>query len=118
MGKCNSIDKQRIKRIVQFIQYIQSLKSSDQQTVLKKINNTQIDYISEICLNFLSSNINTGYTKISLLAKFRNYIHKLSSRSVSYKTKRIIITSLKGLYILKILLPLTLQVLNSIVSSL
>lgn len=94
------------------------MKSSEQQLALRNINNHQIDLISEICLNFLNSNIKTSYSKLNLLAKFRNYLHKLSSKSISHKLKRNILSSLQGLYILKLLLPVSLQALNILLSSL
>ena len=68
--------------------------------------------ISEIVLNFLNNNIKTDVKSYTFFKRLKESLHVLPKNNKSYIFKCQLLTSLKGLQILKLLLPLVSITLN------
>ena len=106
------IDEERLILIKKFIEKYLSIKLEKRGLI--DFTKEEIDFVSEICLNFLKTNIKAGFTKISLLKKVRNEIRLLSRKKFGRGIKRKILKSLKGIHLLNILLPIALDNISSL----
>ena len=96
-----------------FIKKILELKKNrDRLAYLKQIKNKEIDFISEIILNFIKKRIPVDYQNFSRLKKIEQFMKEFIKNKKAYKLKKKLILSLKGLYLLSVLFPLALKVLS------
>lgn len=103
------VNSKRFKKISNFIKTILKLKHSERIIYFKTITKTEIDILSEIVLNFIKTNIKVDSKAYNLLKRLQVEIGKLAKSKVSYKIKREIIRSIKGLNIINILLPFAIK---------
>jgi len=101
--------------IGEFVRGLLSLNTAALVKYLKSLKNKEIDYTSEIVLNFLNGRIGTNCNTLKALLRMRNDLHILASKSTSYKNKKLVLNSLRGLNIIKVLLPLALDRLDSLI---
>ena len=102
------------KLMKSFISKILSFKkTTDRLSYLKKITRREIDYVSEIVLNFLKNKIHFAYREFSKLKKIKNFMREFVKNKKAYKIKKSLILSVKGLYLLNVLLPLASKTLDS-----
>ena len=106
------ISDERLYNLKEFIIKLNSLSHFNRLSYLKTIKSNEIDLISEIVLNFLNSNIKSDVKSYTFLKRLREILYILVNKSKSYISKRKILNSLKGLQILKLLLPLVSITLN------
>lgn len=116
MGFEKGITKDKIKKIVSFLESLKHSKLKDRHIFISKLENREIDYISEICLNLLHLNIKPPHSKISLLNRLKTVIQALISKTKSYKIKKKLLSSIKGLQLLNIILPIALKTLSNYIS--
>ena len=112
----NTVDKNRIINIKQFIEHVNKLDNTEKQIYLANLEPQEIKYVEEILNNFLQENIKIGYEKISLLGKLKNVIYDLISNSKSDRYKKKILSSIKGLYIITILFPAAIRTLGDLIA--
>jgi hypothetical protein len=106
--------KTHLKNLLTYLLYINKLPASKKIQHFQKISKKRLDYISEIILNFLNSNIKTDNSIINKLQPLREILHKIASKKTSLVLKKHIISSLKGIYILHTLLPLTIKIISNL----
>ena len=75
---------------------------------LKNISSREIEIIEEILVNVIKGNIPLNIKVFKLLKRVKKHMYYLISSKVSHGTKKLILSSLKGLQILNLVLP-TLQ---------
>lgn len=99
----------RLQLIQNFIKLIIKLTPSQRVKYIQSMSNKEIDYISEICLNFLKSNITTDKETVKVLDSLRNEIRSLGSKGKSRIWKKKLLLTLKGLRVLQFLFPIVLN---------
>ena len=102
------------KSIITFLKKIVDKKPTDRFHNVELLTDREIDFIGEVCKNFLKENIPIGREVLRLLRPVRREIVILSSRKYKRKLKKSILKSLKGLQILNILIPPALKTLLSL----
>lgn len=100
-----------LTNLKEFVEKLNNLEPSKQIHYIKKLTDQEIDYLSEIVLNFLSSKIKVNIANYQSLKKSKNILYHLASPKKSSKFKKKIFSTLKGLNILNILLPVAIQTL-------
>ena len=108
------IDDDRLCKLRSFIIKLTNISHSKRLIYLQTIKPDEIDLISEIILNFLNDNIKVDIKSYTFLKRLKKILYILVRKSKSYILKRKLLSSLKGLQILKILLPLVSISLNII----
>ena len=108
------INDDRLCKLKSFIIKLNKISHSKRLTYLQTIKPDEIDLISEIVLNFLNDNIKIDIKSYTFLKRLKKTLYILARKSKSYILKRKLLSSLKGLQILKILLPLVSISLNII----
>lgn len=106
MEKGKRIDKTRLNSIHHFIRQFNKLKLLEKVVFLKQLTDEQVSYIEEICYNFLKSNIPTKERQVKLLSKLKKFIYSIISSKHSRKYKKKLISSVRGLHLLNVLVPL------------
>ena len=101
----------RLKTVKNFAKKLFKLINSERLTYMKKISKKEVDIVSELILNFLHGNIRSDQKSIDLLRRIKKCLYLLVNRKSGIKIKRIILSSLKGINILNIILPLVLNTL-------
>ena len=114
MGKQESVKKidvndPHLKTVSSFIEKILKLKQPDRILYIDSISKKEIDIISEIIVNFLNSNIKLDTKSYNLLKRVKTEIYKLGGKKKSYKLKKEVLNTLKGLHIINLLFPLALN---------
>lgn len=102
------------KDIIDFLRKYVYKKPTDHFKNIDLLSDKEIDFIAEVCKNFLRENIPLGREFIRLLRPARREIIVLSSRKYRRKLKKNILKTLKGLQILNILIPAALKTLLNI----
>lgn len=111
--KCTrSNELEHFNKLINFLKQITKLSNSERLRYIDKFTNEELNYISEIVLNFLNNKLKTGFIEFNTLKNTRKELHSLVSKSKSYRLKRKLLKTLKGLNILNILLPLALNTLT------
>ena len=119
MGKINTIaqvklNDKHIKKLKKFIEKIIKLNHIERISYFQTIEPKEINLISEIILNFLNLNIKLDSRSYNLLKRVRDKLYLLTKKKTSVKIKRLILKSIKGLGIIKILFPLALKVISAV----
>ena len=115
MGK--NINPSLCKDNLQFLKYVHSLPKSRKNKFLKHVSNkNEIHSILELVLNFLNNNIKCKKSFILSLKKHSKYFTKLVKKSNSLKTKRKLLTSKTGGFLIQTLLTLAIPLLNKLFS--
>jgi len=108
IGKGNqSSSVTHFNSLKKFVSSLLELTTTQLAIRLKSLKNKEIGYISEIVLNFLNGGIRVNANEFHALRRMRTDLHLLSSRKSTNNSKKELLNSLKGLNILKILLPFT-----------
>lgn len=102
----------RKQKLLDFIIYINTLSPTERNIYMGKLNNTELNYISEIFSNFIKSNLKTDKTVFKKIVKLKKYIRNVASRNFSKSRKLRILKSTRGGYILQLLLPLAISALT------
>ena len=108
------VNDDRLCKLKSFIIKLNKISHSKRLTYLQTIKPDEIDLISEIVLNFLNDNIKIDIRSYTFLKRLKKTLYILTSKTKSYILKRKLLSTLKGLQILKILLPLVSISLNII----
>ena len=108
--KLNSSHALKLSR---FVRKLLNLSHTERLEYFKTINREEVEFISEIALNFINCNIKHDTKSFSLLKRMKKYIYLLASKKTAISVKKDILKSLKGLNILNILLPLTINLFSS-----
>ena len=108
------VNDDRLCKLKLFLIKLNKLSHSKRLTYLQTIKPNEIDLISEIVLNFLNDNIKVDIRSYTFLKRLKKTLYILTHKSKSYILKRNLLSTLKGLQILKILLPLVSISLNII----
>ena len=107
--------KSLCKENISFLNYINSIPSNKRKKVINFIaNKNEINAIIEVVLNFLNKNLHCKKTLIRSMKKNYRYFDKLIDRKRNLSSKKKILTSPKGGYILSTLLGLALPILKKI----
>lgn len=101
-----------MNKLKKFIKKISKLSHTERIHFLKNIDLLEVNYISEIILNILHGQIKIDFRSHTLLKRMKNYLRKLRSKTVSYKVKKQLLTSIKGLHLLNIIIPYLLKIFN------
>ena len=75
-----------------------------------------INVLSEITLNCLSGNITNNKNKIKILKPYSSVMKAVAYRKNSYKRRKSLLATKKGVGFLSILLPLAASVIGSLAS--
>ncbi len=106
------VSKNHINNLVLFLEKFNKLSQSERVDYIKNNSSEKtINYFSELASNFLKGNIKPNTTSFKHLKRIKNYIYKLASKKTARKYKHKLLSSIKGLQILNILIPLALQTL-------
>jgi len=95
-----------------FVNSLNNLKTHELKNRLKTLNRNEIYYISEIIHNFLKGVITVDSVTFQALRLMRSDLHYLVKKSISLKNKHRLITSLRGVNILKLILPFASKLLS------
>ena len=106
------INNVHLEKIENLAKKILKFKQSDRYLYFKTISNQDIKLISEIILNFLKNNLEVDFESFNLLKRVKKELYTLSSKKISYKNKRALLFSIKGLHIINLVLPLFLDTVN------
>jgi hypothetical protein len=109
------INEERLIEIINFIKEIENIPLEKRSSYLTKLSNKEIDYITEICFNFLFDRIKIDAGQLQILKRVSEEIRLLAKKNIKYKIKKNILKSIRGINILNILLPLALNVLTSLI---
>lgn len=104
----------RVKHIRSMLETLHKLKPTEKREFIKAASPRQISYFAEIILNFLQGNFIKEKHILKKLYKFRKHLHILASREYSIKQKKDILMSIKGAFILHLLVPKALVLLKNI----
>lgn len=110
MGQKKGVDQGRLKLILQFLKKYKRIPTHKRHEF--SLSDTNVQYLSEIILNFLNLNIHPSSNIVKSLAKFKTLLRNLKKLATS--KKRTFFTSVKGLHILNTLLPYALQTINNL----
>ena len=118
MGRQNRNEKIMLNgthanKLIDFVSKLLKLTHTERLNYFKSITKEEVDLISEIVLNFLHCNIKHDRKSFSLLKRMKKYLYLLASKKTAKTIKKKIIQSVKGLAILNILLPLTIDLFSS-----
>ena len=103
------------RRNIYCLKYIYSLPFKKRNKIIRYIaSSSEIKSILEIFLNFLNKNISCSRNFIESMKKYSNEFVKLSDKKKSLKSKKIILSSKKGGFILQALLGLSLPILSKL----
>ena len=102
------------RRLKIFAENLANKQPTELISYLKRVTLREIKFITEICINFLKGNISSAYALVDRLKNIKRVIYKLASPKTSIIEKRRIISSLKGVHILKQLAPVILKKLTGI----
>ncbi len=106
------VSKKHIDELTSFLKTFSKLSQSERVNYIKnKFSEKEINFFSEIASNFLRGNIKTDSISFKHLKRIKQYIYKLASNKTAKKYKHQLLSSLKGLQILNLLIPLTIQTL-------
>ena len=83
---------------------IKGYSQPERRHFFSTLSRKDINLITEVVLNFLKNNITLSKKPLQLLEKIKESVRKLGSLKTSYKLKKTILTSIKGLQIISILL--------------
>ena len=118
MGQQKSFGKIKLSgahanKLIDFVSKLLKLSHSERLNHFKNITQEEVDFISEIVLNFIQCNIKHDRKSFLLLKRMKKYLYLLACKKTAISIKKKIIHSLKGLNILNILLPLTIDLFSS-----
>lgn len=113
MGFKIRFDKDRLSKILEFLK--KYIRIPVQERFKVKLDRLEIDYCSEIILNFLNKNIQPSSTKIELLKKFKPLLYKIIDKKTSRRVKSRVFSSVKGVIILHHLLPHAINAIQAII---
>ena len=105
------LNHEKKKELHTLLMKLKNLSHSERKVYFVSIPKQELILISEIVLNFLNDRFHVPAFKFKLLKRIKNSIRKLADKKVSLKNKRIILSSIKGLQIINILLPIVLEIL-------
>lgn len=111
MGDTGRFEKDKIVQlqlIQNFLTLILNLTPTQRVKYIKSLSDRETDYISEICLNFLKSNILVEKEAIRPLNSLQSEIRALASKKKSREYKKKLLLTLKGLRVLQYLIPIVL----------
>ena len=98
--KLNSSHALKLSR---FVRKLLNLSHTERLEYFKTINREEVEFISEIALNFINCNIKHDTKSFSLLKRMKKYLYLLTLKKTGKTIKKKIIQSVKGLAILNIL---------------
>ena len=104
-----------MKELFIFLKKLNKIPPSKRKEYILQLSNNKVKYICEIVLNFLQSKVKVGFITLEKLRKFRSLLHDIVSKRKSIKVKKKLLTTLKGIFALKILLPYVLTTLYKII---
>lgn len=89
--------------------FVESLKQykkpSELSSFIKSLDERKINLLTEIILNLLNNRINVNENILKKLSPFKRVLRGLIKKKLSYISRKKIFSSLKGLYILLIIIP-------------
>lgn len=116
MGTIETINKSRLRELIKFLRRYKGLSIESRREFLSKLTTKHIGFISEIVQNFLDKNILIGYSLVEKLKKFKNILYILTSKKTNaVVSKKKILNSMKGLYILELLHDAAIFSINNII---
>ena len=102
------------KELITFLQSLSRMTPTERYEHIKILTDKEIDFLSEVCKNFLKKKIKTGICVINRLKPVRKELIALSNKKITRKNKKIILKTLKGGFVLNSLLPYAISTLMSI----
>ena len=100
--------------MIEFLQKFSQMKPSERYENIEKLTDKEVDYLAEVCKNFLHKKIKVNQKQIKELKSSRLELKLLASKNRKNKIKKKILKSIKGGFILHLLLPLALKTLLSL----
>lgn len=91
--------------MLNFLKRLNKLSPTQRRSFIDKLSNREVDYLSEVCKNFLNGNIQVGFEKIRQLIPVCTEIRALASKSIKKQVKIRIFKTIRGAKFLKFLLP-------------
>lgn len=101
----------RNTKLFSFLKEFEKLDSRAKRKYIENINQKELNYISEVCKNFLANNVDVNLFTLKKLKRVRNEIHTIASNKIKSITKRKILRTLTGGRILSIIIPLAIKTL-------
>ena len=98
------IDPSRKKLLLEFLQKLNKLKSSERLKYFNSISQDEVKLLSELAVNFLQSNLVVDYRSYKLLHRVKKYVRDLASKLTSYKIKKKLLQTVQGLNIVNVLI--------------
>ena len=99
-----------------FIQFLKNKNEKEIRSIVKNLPQPLINVLSEITLNCLSGNITNNKNKIKILKPYSSVMKAVAYRKNSYKRRKSLLATKKGVGFLSILLPLAASVIGSLAS--
>lgn len=91
-----------------------SLQGDQQQKFILSTTKNDLALICEIVLNYLKNKLDNTYIITRKLKKFKDFIRNIVKKSLSASKKRVLLASIKGIYILRNIFPLALEKIRQI----
>lgn len=104
MGGGRKHREERLNRILDVINKYLNVPFDKKKAFILSITKTSLNYIIEVIYNFLNCKFKIGYTALNKLKKFKKFLYDLVSRKKSITNKKKLLSSIRGLYVLNILL--------------
>ena len=102
------------KSLKDMISKIIDMKHSDRLLYLRDLNDVEFKLIQEIVINFMQKNLKTPPETFHELQKIKDFMRAFVSCKNSKKRKRALLTTLKGLRMVALLLPVLNLFLNNV----
>lgn len=102
----------RIRRHYSLLRWLCTAKPKQARAVIKTADNDIVKAVCECALNVLKGTISVNKKQKRKLRRYKNLMRKLASKSVSVKSKRVLLQ--KGSGLLGLIMPAALSVLGQI----
>ena len=100
-----------------FLKFFSKIGSSRRSRLIPSLNKPHVQSISEVCENFLKSNVPCTLCELKKLYPYREELRTLSSKKLSLKKKKNLMTTRRGGALLSVLLPLAIGAITTLLSN-
>ena len=105
--------QQHFSDLYNFVEFIFNLKQSERLDYFKHISQAKLKLITEISLNVLKGRLKLHFRQFKLLTTIKKTVRLLASKSVGFKKKKSVLSSIQGLQYFNIILPYILNTFKS-----
>ena len=96
-------------KLLSFLNDFRKLSPKATREYIVNIKPKELNYISEVCKNFLANNINIDLLTLTKLKRLRQSLHVLASKQSRSSLKKRLLRSIQGGRILSLVIPLAIK---------